>query len=228
MTPRLALGGLLAVAAGLALALSSVSVSAQGDSQSGKCGAWQVDYAISGNLELTDTPLGQGDGIYPVGPGSMTVRFEDVGGKPGGRASIVTYEMHEGFKVTARTLFWATTVTTSTTTRAGPDPCGASQGLLTGTSLAWDRPIPDVRSDGTLFCEGSFCGKFGAPPPGQSEIHMAPHPVLFKPFQLSADMKTFTMPSTLVSKTEVPKQTAHLALSGRELQRACAPAPPCP
>jgi hypothetical protein len=230
MTSRLAVRSLIGLCTGLTFALAPPSVGAQGDLPPAPCTAWQVDYALSGSLQLTDTTLGQGDGTYAVGPGSMTLRFDDVDSKPGGRASLVAYEMHEGFKVFSRTLFWATTVTTNTISRAvGADPCGAPQALLTGTTLGWSLPVPGVRTDGTLFCEGSFCGKFGAPPPGQSEIHMPAHATTFKSFQFSADMQTFTMRSTLVSKTDTPMQTAHLALSGRELRRACMPAArPCP
>jgi hypothetical protein len=209
--------------------LSASIVGAQSDPAPPPCGGgWQVDYALSGSLQLSDTPLGQGDGIYAVGPGSMTLRFDDIGAKPGGRATLVSYEMHEGFKVTAKTLFWATSVTTNTTTRATPDPCGPPQGLLRSATLAWSLPISGVRSDGTLFCEGSFCGKFGAPPPGLSDLHLPAHPVTFKSLQFSADLQTFTMASTFVSRSDAPKQTAHLALAGREVRRACLPVKPCP
>ena len=59
------------------------------------------------------------------------------------------------------------------------------------------------------------------------ELHIAPHAVQFSPFQLSADGKTFTMQSTLVSRTGSPKQTAHLALAGREVKRTCVRTPSC-
>lgn len=230
MTSRFAFRSLIGLCVGLAYALAPPRVEAQGDPPAAPCGGWQVDYTLSGSLQLADTTLGQGDGTYAVGPGSMTIRFDDVDSKPGGRASLVSYEMREAFKVFSRTLFWATTVTTNTSSRAvGVDACGAPQGLLGGTTLAWSLPVPGVRTDGTLFCEGSFCGKFGAPPPGSSEIHIPAHPTTFKSFQFSADMQTFTMRSMFVSKTEAPMQTAHLALSGRELRRACVPvAKPCP
>jgi hypothetical protein len=218
----------LATCAGVAFVLSPSGARAQGDGTPAACAGWQVEYTLSGSLQLTDTPLGQGDGVYPVGPGSMILRFDDAGAKPGGRATLVSYAMHEGIKVTAKTLFWATSVTTSSTTRATPDPCGPPEGLLTGSTLAWSLPVPGVRSDGTLFCEGSFCGKFGAPPPGQSELHLPARPVLFKSLQFGPDLQTFTMASTFVNKSDTPKQTAHLALAGREVRRACLPVKPCP
>ena len=226
MTVRLYALGLVGAAVGVATALAPAQVRAQADAGPAACGAWDLEYGLSGNLELSDTPLGQGDGIYPVGPGSIVLRTDDVAGKPGGRVRVMSYEMHEVFKVVAKTLFWATTVNTNTTTRAVGEPCAASEGELVGTALRWNRPLPDVRTDGTLLCDGSFCGKFGAPPAGPSEIHLPAHPSSFKTFQFSADMRTFTMASTFVSKTDAPKQTAHIALSGRELRRSCVPT--CP
>ena len=41
--------------------------------------------------------------------------------------------------------------------------------------------------------------------------------------EYSSDMKTFTMSSTFVASTDSPKQTSHLALSGREIRRTCEP-----
>ena len=90
------------------------------------------------------------------------------------------------------------------------------------------RALASVRTDGTLFCDGSFCGKLGARPPGRSVFAIPPHPVAFKSFQFSADMTTFTMASTFVSKTDMPKQTAHLAIAGRELRRTCVQKRGCP
>ena len=113
MTSRARLCVGLAACAGAALILSPSGVRAQSDATPAPCVGWQVEYAISGSLQLTDTPLGQGDGIYAVGPGSMILRFDDAGAKPGGRVTLLSYEMHEGIKVTAKTLFWATTVTTN-------------------------------------------------------------------------------------------------------------------
>ncbi len=186
------------------------------------CDGWEIEYALSANLELSDTPMKQGDGIYPVGPGDVVLRFDDQDGQPAGHVKMLTYSMRQAIKVVSKALFWTTTVTTDTTTRATPNPCGISaEGTLAGPTLAWTSPVREVRSDGTLNCDGSLCGKFGAPPPGRSALHIGPLPVQFQSFQFSRDMKTFTMPSTFVSKTEDPKQTAHVALSGRETRRAC-------
>jgi hypothetical protein len=212
------------IAAGGLLALLPQAASAQ--SSAAPCEAWEVEYDLSGNMQLSDTPMGQGDGIYPVGPGKMVVRFDDTGGRPGGRASLASYELRQAFTVVSKALFWKTSVASDMTTRGAPQPCGAVGGSLAGATLTWSRPVA-FRTDGTLYCDGSFCGKFGAPPPGSSDLHLPPQPVVLSPLQYSSDMKTFTMARTFVSKTDSPKQTAHLALSGREVRRACVAAPKC-
>lgn len=186
------------------------------------CRAWTIDYALAANLELTDTPLGEGDGIYKIGPGRVVLRFENLGGKPGGAVQMLSYTMREHFTVTAKTLFWTTTVITDSRTQASPDGSGAiTRGRLVDHALRWAGPLHGYRTDGTLTCDGSLCGKFGAPPQGKSELHIPPHNVLFKPFKFSNDLSTFKMPYTIVSKTDSPKQTAHLALAGRAMRRSC-------
>jgi hypothetical protein len=141
---------------------------------------------------------------------------------------MVAYDMRERFVITSKTLLWTTQVTTDTKTRGTPDTCGvAAEGQLTGNVLGWSGPVRGYRTDGTLTCDGSLCGKFGAPPPGQSDLHIGPGPVQFRPFVFAKDMKTFTMQETLVATTDMPKQKAHLVLAGREARRSCAPAKAC-
>jgi hypothetical protein len=215
-----------AVLAGMALLSSLFSQSAPHASAQTiepSCEEWDIDYDLSASLELSDTPMGQGDGIYPIGPGHMVLRFEDQRGNPGGLVKMVSYSTQQDFRVVAKTLFWRTTVDTRAVTFGVIPSCGPAEGALTGTTLTWSTPVNGIRTDGTLDCNGSFCGKFGAPPAGQSALHIGPNPVLFLPFRFSRDMKTFTMASTLVARTEAPRQTSHLALAGREASRICRP-----
>jgi hypothetical protein len=193
----------------------------------GGCAAWEVEYALAGRLELSDTPFGQGNGAYPIGPGTLVLRFDDVRGQPGGRVKMTSYDMKQAFKVVSKTILGSTTVTNDAVTKAGPDTCGAPEGTLAGTAIDWTLPVPGLRTDGTTTCDGTFCGRMGAPPPGASGLHIAPHPAEFKPFAFGPDMKTFTMGSMFVSKTDSPKQTAHLVLSGREMRRQCVDVPSC-
>lgn len=193
------------------------------------CDAWDVQYTLAAKLQLTDTPMGAGNGIYPVGPGSVVLRYENVDGAPGGVVQLRAYAMREFFRIDSSALFWKTHVVTDTRTTASPDACGViATGKLDGTTLHWVSTAAGYRTDGTLDCDGSLCGSFGAPPGGKSELHIPPHAVTLGPFKFAPDMKTFSMPSTLVSKTESPKQTAYLAFSGREARRTCVRVAPCP
>jgi hypothetical protein len=213
----------IAFAGAVAVTLASDGVFAQ----PAPCGAWEVEYVLSENLRLSDTPLGAGNGTYAAGPGRTVLRFEDVGGRPGGRVQMLSYDMREHFRVDSKAAFWGAHVTTDVRTRATPDICGASQGVLRGSTLAWTSPLRDSRTDGTLTCDGSACGKFGAPRAGESELHIGPGPVTLAPFEFSSDMKTFTMHEVVTARTEMPKQTTHSAISGREVRRTCVAATTC-
>lgn len=171
--------------------------------------------------------MGKGNGTYKIGPGTALLHFDDQGGQPGGHVRLISYTMKEQFTITAKTLGFTTTVVTDSASRATPDKCGvAADGTLSpDDKVVWSTKVHGYRTDGTLDCNGSLCGTFGAPPSGKSEVHIGPGPVTFLPFVFAADGKTFTMNEVFVSKTDMPKQTAHLSLSGRELRRTCAPTP---
>jgi hypothetical protein len=193
------------------------------------CEAWDVEYSLAAKLKIEGTPMGQGDGVYPIGPGRVVLRFDDVNGQPGGTVNMRSYHMREYIVIKSKALFWTTTATNDSKTTATPDTCGsAAEGMLVGHTLRWAGPLRGYRTDGTLRCEGSLCGKFGAPPQGLSELHIGPGPVTFQPFELAPDMSTFTMPATFASRTEMPKQTSYVTLAGRETKRSCAPKRPCP
>jgi hypothetical protein len=216
----------LAVAplAALALALSS-SAPARADGV--PCAAWDVEYALSANLTIRDTKMGAGDGTHPIGPGSLTLRFEGPAVGPG-PVKMLAYQMTEQFTVNATAMFWKTSVTTDAKSVATPDACGiVAEGRLQGRTLAWSTPVRGYRTDGTLSCSGSMCGKFGAPPPGKSELHDPPQPVQFAAFEFAPNLETFTMAATQVAKSESPSQTTYVGLAGREVKRTCATPKPC-
>ena len=219
--------GKRAIAASIAGALA-LALAPSASAEVVPCDAWEVEYTVAANLELRDTPMGEGDGVYKIGPGAMTLRFEDRGGKPGGAVKMLAYAMQERFQIVSKTLFWTTTVMTDTHTAATPDACWiAAEGNLTDRTLRWSTPVRGYRTDGHIICDGSLCGKFGAPPSGRTELHIGPGPVPFSAFAYGADMKSFTMPITFVSKTEMPKQTGFIALAARETRRACVAVKPC-
>jgi hypothetical protein len=208
-TGTAALGVALAVAPGRAAADGPV------------CSAWDVEYAVNGNLKVTDTTMGAGDGVYPVGPGRAVIRFEDRGGQPGGHAKLTAYTIHEHVTVTSKALLFSATVVTDTNSRVADGV--ATEGNLSDHTLSWASPVRTYRSDGTMTCEGNLCGKFGAPPAGTSGVHLGPRTIQLLPFQFSADFKTFSMAYTQTSQSDSPKQTTFSAISGREMKRTCIP-----
>jgi hypothetical protein len=182
------------------------------------CSAWEVEYTTTGSLRLADTMMGAADGVYPIGPGKAVVRFDDQGGQPGGHARMTTFTMHKHLSITSKALFMNATVVTDTNSHGE-----GVEGTLNDHTLAWSGAIQAYRTDGTQTCDGSLCGKFGAPPQGVSEVHMGPRVVQPAPFKYGADMKTFTMAETMTSQSESPKQTTYEAISGREMKRTCVP-----
>ena len=210
----------------VAVILSSYGLSSPAQEQG--CGAWDVTYAVSGNLELSDTAMGAGDGIYAVGPGEIVLRY----GVPAGRVTMLSFDVPQRFGIEVKKLFWAAQVDTDATARAAPAAalreCGhVAEGLMQEGKLAWATSVSGFRTDGVVACTGSLCGRFGAPARGTSGLHIPPADIQLKPFEFAPDGKTFTMASTFVSKTDAPRETAHLALAGREIRRACAPVAAC-
>ncbi len=178
----------------------------------------EVEYEVTADLKITDTPLGAANGVFAVGPGRIVLRFD------GADVRMTKYAMREHVTVAAKSVGFTTTVTSDTSTAATPNACGSvAEGTLEGGVVRWRTPVRGMETNGTMTCSGSFCGKFGAPTRGQSAFHDGPIDIRFSSFSLSPDHKTFTMPLTFMSKTSSPKQSAAMALAGRESKRACVP-----
>lgn len=225
---RVALAAVIAAGVGLALAPRAQAGGAAAPLDQGSCDAWDVTYKLNANLELRDTPMGQGDGVFRIGPGQVVLRFENKGGQPGGGVRMRSYRMRDYFTIKTKTLFWSTTVVNRTKTRGTPDKCGnVAKGKLYGDKLRWQTKVRGYRTDGYLTCEGSLCGKFGAPPPGRTDLHIGPNDVPFNPFSFRDGKKVITMARTFVTKTDMPKQTGYITLAGREISRACVHVKPC-
>jgi hypothetical protein len=214
MSSTIKLTILFAVVVGFVCGAQSASAGAVDAS----CAVTDVQYDVAANLLITDTTMGAGNGEHRIGPGKVVLRFDNRSGDHAVR--LLTYDLQEHFTVIAKSLLWAAHVSTSVEMRAGGAGTVAD-GSLTGRVLHWNGQLKGVRSDGTLACEGSMCGKFGAPPAGSTELHAGPASFELKPFEFSPDMKTFAMPYTVVSKSDSPKQVTLVALSGREMNRAC-------
>ncbi len=204
----------------LALALTASPPHARADGVS--CDAAVVEYTLAGSLKITDTVMGAGDGVHAVGPGKVVLRFETRGGV--GDVKLLSYELVQSFTVESKALFWTTRVTTNSETLAEPSKGNAAvtEGALRDHTIYWSSHPSPMRSVGTVRCEGSMCGKFGAPPPGESQLRVPPQQVDLMPFVFSPDMKTFRMSFALFSETEAPKQKTFVALAARETRRACA------
>jgi hypothetical protein len=178
----------------------------------------EVEYDVSAEMQITETPLGAGNGTFAVGPGRIVLRFD------GSDVKMTKYAMREHVVVAAKNVGFTTTIVSDTSTTATPDACGSvAEGSITGSSVQWRAPVRGVLTQGTMTCSGSFCGKFGAPARGQSSFRDGPIDIRFSSFAISPDRKSFTMPMTHMSKTQSPKQSAAISLAGRESKRACVP-----
>jgi hypothetical protein len=54
-----------------------------------------------------------------------------------------------------------------------------------------------------------------------SEVHTGPSSMVLKPFEFAPDMQTFTMPFTLFSESDAPKERTLVSMAGREVRRVC-------
>lgn len=185
------------------------------------CPVSDVEYAVDANVRVSNTPFGAADGSYSLGSGKMRLRVGDEGGRTS--VKMMSYDIQNHLTVEAKVALVSTKVVTTSQTSTERNVCeGSAQGSLHDSTLTWDSGVRGYRSDGTLECSGSMCGKFGAPPKGTSPFHDAPAAIKFNPFTFSADRSTFTMPYTLVSKSDSPKQTTYLTLTGHRVKQSCA------
>ena len=176
------------------------------------CQTVEVEYVLAGNLKLSDTPMGQGDGTYRIGPGRAVIRFE------GDHARLLAYTMEQRFTIRPSALFWSATLVTNM--HAGMREGSTVDGTFDGRAIRWNASMPYF-IDGTMQCTGSLCGKFGAPKPGTSPISIPAYNQALKPFVFSEDRQTFTMQSTAGPHTTSPKQTSEVSVAGREIKRVC-------
>jgi len=188
-----------------------------------ECQVSDDEYTVVATLIIKNTPFGAANGKYRLGTGSMTLRIEEQTGHEA--VKLMSYELANHFTVDAKVAMFSTKVVTVSHTSTAVNPCsGSAQGTLHDGVLTWTSKVAGYHSDGTMECSGSMCGSSGAPPTGTSPLHDSPDALVFSPFTFSADGTTFTMPYTLVSKSDSPKQTSYLALAGRRIRRTC-PAP---
>jgi hypothetical protein len=185
------------------------------------CPVSDVEYAVSANVMVTNTPFGAANGLYSLGSGKIRLRVQ---GQPheAETVKLMSYELQNRLTVEAKVAMVSTKVVTTSRTSTAGDVCdGSAQGTLRDGTLTWSTKVKGYHSDGTMECSGSMCGKFGAPPKGTSPLHDVPPGLTFNAFTFSPDHATFTMPYTLVSKSDSPSQTTYLTLSGRRVNEWC-------
>jgi len=202
------------------LALTAGVSAAAGPADDAGCLASDVEYHVVASVLVRDTLFGAGDGVYPLGSGTLKLRLQEHAGGEG--VKLVNYVLDGQLTVEAKVAFFSTKVVTESRASTGVATCeGHADGTLHGDTLTWTTPVADYRSEGSITCSGNMCGRFGAPPRGRSPIPDAPAAMRFSAFTFSPDRATFTMPYTLVSRSTSPRQSTYLALSGRRVTRAC-------
>lgn len=171
----------------------------------GDCSSWLATYDLTGSVFAIDaafdfditlqTPY---DDPANMGPGTMTLRFPDDAGMTSGDFTIVEYHLTQNFVTGVSGL---ADVTTDLQTD-GADSCGLAAASMAGTTGTWTAPaqMDPVCQNGTISCEGSFCGSNGAPDEGSPIVidnDCGPSPL--SNFEFSSDLSSFTMTATTLS-----------------------------
>ena len=196
------------------------------------CQVWEIQYdLVSSEFALSDTPMGAGDQVNVVeepydeddniGPGSITVRFADVDGEPGGTAWIVAYDMTLNFLVDS----FGAAVTTELQNEVAFNECGVTSADLPGDEAAWDpSAMPGQTSMGMIVCNGFFCGLGGfddGVPVMVDDVDDAP----LNPFTFASDRMSFTSEPVVVQQDDT--STSTWTYRGMELSRDLIDGPEC-
>ena len=217
----------MAVAVALFCLVPAAAIGDETDPARGseKCHSWLVQYDLENGSELviSDTPMGAGDGAHPMRSGAAKVRFANAHGQPAsGTAQLLDLRMATETNIEAGMFGLKAKVKTRTTASFTPDAHGVvARGRLDGGVLKWDGPARGYQATSTVHCEGALCGRFGAPPKGESQLKQGPYPVQLESLRFSEGVKRFGMARTQVNRTETPKQTTSWVLHARETKRSC-------
>jgi hypothetical protein len=225
MVPGTAVGQSLHVATLALLAVSTFGTARpSAGAEDDPCPAYDDEYNVVETVWVQDTLLGAANGVYPLGSGTMRLRFQQEVGEQA--VKLMSYEISSRLTVRARVPIFSTTVVTESRASAGVNSCeGSADGTLRDGRLTWNTPIAGYHSEGTIDCSGLMCGRFGAPPRGRSPIPDTSASQRFGTFTFSADGATFTMPYVLVSRSTTPRQSTYMAMSGRRVTRLCTTEP---
>lgn len=186
------------------------------------CDVRNVEYALSARLKLSDTAFGAGNGVYDIGPGRLVLRLTTLPDSPNAYlVELMDFRIQSRFTVRSKVLLWKARVITRTQSHVTEGVAG--RGRISDKKLTWSTPIEGYTTDGTLTCTGSGCGMPGAPPDGDSPLHVGPHDVRFSTLIFNDDdLNTFQMGFVKLSHTDQPRQTTHMALAGRKVVERCA------
>ena len=186
------------------------------------CQAWTVTYDMKGTtFEVRDTPLGMGDQINRIGPGTMTIRYANKSGAPSrGKAQLLRYKTDVKFTIESV----GTKVVTDLAFSAGTNRCGIASGHFDGKMLTWGgaRSIDQCHSQGTVTCSGAGC-KLGSVPAHRDVDKTWRQPL--RNFRLPQGVSKFSS-----AEVEVPNKgsaTTWLKFVGTERHRELGDAPPC-
>jgi hypothetical protein len=105
------------------------------------CSAFDVEYVIVARMVLRDTAFGAANGVYPLGTGTVRLRFETRPAGAARQAKLVSYELDNHFTVKAVFALWATNVVTDARTTVASTCDGAAQGTLDGSDLTWRTKV---------------------------------------------------------------------------------------
>jgi hypothetical protein len=212
LNARLALGSICCVVASLARSSDAAEPTA--------CADYDTEYVVVAHVVVRNTVLGAANGTYPLGVGRMKLGVSQHDGIV--TVKLVSYETDNRLSLVANIGPLGATFLTASRTTVTPNACdGSAHGTLRGPTLTWISVVAGYRSDGTTACAGAMCGKFGSPPRGTSPFHETSPAMKFSDFTFSVDGETFTMPYTLLSKSESPRQTTYLSLAGRRVNQSC-------
>jgi len=116
---------------------------------------WRVTYElVNAEYAIENTPLNLGDGVRQVGPGALTLEFDDANGELAeGPARLVYFAVEQEFESGAD----GSIVTTDVTAMAAFDASQSfAAGTLSGDTVSFSESFP-YRQMGSNLCAGDLC-----------------------------------------------------------------------
>jgi hypothetical protein len=200
-------------------------------------GYWEVTYDLAATppgptlFAITETPGGLGDGLWIVGPGTMTVRFEaDASGEAGnvlegGSAEVVQLNLDQIFTLNT----YGTEVTTNVSSEipdnrwdgnlGGVVSAGSNLGQLSGDTIDFSTVLSGYHTYGLISCTGSMCDFMES---GELDTTIGLNLVELS-FEDGGPASPATLSSGTIALPPEPNAQALLGLRGAELSRVFVP-----